>query len=310
MLGLTEIKGVSVPAREVGGDFFNYFQAARRPHRPARRRRVGQGRRRGPADGESAGGTADATRARPGSRLARAGARRRHRPDDARPGLRDAVRRHPRPGDTPPALRERRPQSAGATSCAPTVDWSGWSRRAGGIGLLSGGDYAEQAFEVAAGDVLFFYTDGCVEAENASGDMFESERLEQALASAAGLGDNQVMAKVEAEVSTLPRRRGAAGRRDDDGRQGRLTSGQTPKRQQRAQARLPQVQPAPEHREPRRSETACGSGADCRRGRAWQSRRRDIPVMTTAPNTAVCGTRYSTRQTSSMAPITATVCSG
>ena len=27
-LGLTEIKGVSVPAREVGGDFFNYFQVA------------------------------------------------------------------------------------------------------------------------------------------------------------------------------------------------------------------------------------------------------------------------------------------
>ena len=25
-LGLTEVKGVSVPAREVGGDFFNYFQ--------------------------------------------------------------------------------------------------------------------------------------------------------------------------------------------------------------------------------------------------------------------------------------------
>ena len=28
MLGLTEIKGVSVPAREVGGDFFNYFRCA------------------------------------------------------------------------------------------------------------------------------------------------------------------------------------------------------------------------------------------------------------------------------------------
>ena len=27
-LGLTEVKGVSVPAREVGGDFFNYFQVA------------------------------------------------------------------------------------------------------------------------------------------------------------------------------------------------------------------------------------------------------------------------------------------
>ena len=25
-LGLTEMKGVSVPAREVGGDFFNYFE--------------------------------------------------------------------------------------------------------------------------------------------------------------------------------------------------------------------------------------------------------------------------------------------
>ena len=27
-LGLTEINGVSVPAREVGGDFFNYFELA------------------------------------------------------------------------------------------------------------------------------------------------------------------------------------------------------------------------------------------------------------------------------------------
>jgi serine phosphatase RsbU (regulator of sigma subunit) len=25
-LGLTEVRGVSVPATEVGGDFFNYFQ--------------------------------------------------------------------------------------------------------------------------------------------------------------------------------------------------------------------------------------------------------------------------------------------
>jgi sigma-B regulation protein RsbU (phosphoserine phosphatase) len=49
--------------------------------------------------------------------------------------------------------------------------------------------------------VLFFYTDGCVEAENASGDMFGSERLERALATAAGLGADQVMATVEAEVS-------------------------------------------------------------------------------------------------------------
>jgi len=69
------------------------------------------------------------------------------------------------------------------------------------IGILSGGGYTEQAFDVAPGDVLFFYTDGCVEAENASGDMFGSERLERALATAAGLGADQVMAMVEAEVS-------------------------------------------------------------------------------------------------------------
>jgi serine phosphatase RsbU (regulator of sigma subunit) len=68
------------------------------------------------------------------------------------------------------------------------------------IGLLSGGGYTEQAFDVAAGDVLFFYTDGCVEAENDAGDMFGSDRLEQALAAAAGLGADQVMTRVEAEV--------------------------------------------------------------------------------------------------------------
>jgi sigma-B regulation protein RsbU (phosphoserine phosphatase) len=49
--------------------------------------------------------------------------------------------------------------------------------------------------------VLFFYTDGCVEAENAVGDMFGSDRLEEALAAAAGQGADEVMARVEAEGS-------------------------------------------------------------------------------------------------------------
>ena len=66
-LGLTEIKGVSVPAREVGGDFFNYFQLDDGTGRAARRRRLGQGRRRGAADGEHPGLAAHAPRARPGS---------------------------------------------------------------------------------------------------------------------------------------------------------------------------------------------------------------------------------------------------
>ena len=66
-LGLTEIKGVSVPAREVGGDFFNYFHARERPDRAARRRRLRQGRRRRAADGEHPGVAAHAPRARTGS---------------------------------------------------------------------------------------------------------------------------------------------------------------------------------------------------------------------------------------------------
>jgi sigma-B regulation protein RsbU (phosphoserine phosphatase) len=69
------------------------------------------------------------------------------------------------------------------------------------IGLYSGGGYTEQHFELAAGDVLFFYTDGCVEAENAAGEMFGSERLEHILSESAGRGADEVLVAVEADVS-------------------------------------------------------------------------------------------------------------
>jgi HAMP domain-containing protein len=69
------------------------------------------------------------------------------------------------------------------------------------IGLLSGHGYSEQRLQLAAGDLLFFYTDGCVEAEDPASELFGSERLEAALVSAAGSSADQVLASVEAEIT-------------------------------------------------------------------------------------------------------------
>jgi sigma-B regulation protein RsbU (phosphoserine phosphatase) len=67
------------------------------------------------------------------------------------------------------------------------------------IGMLSGRGYREHTADVAEGDLLFFYTDGCVEAENGAGDMFGTERLEAALRSVTATDDTLTL--VEAEVS-------------------------------------------------------------------------------------------------------------
>jgi serine phosphatase RsbU (regulator of sigma subunit) len=63
------------------------------------------------------------------------------------------------------------------------------------VGLLAGRGYAEARVQLGAGDLLFFYTDGCVEAENEAGEMFGAEKLESLLVSAAGADD--LLARVE-----------------------------------------------------------------------------------------------------------------
>ena len=56
------------------------------------------------------------------------------------------------------------------------------------IGLLAGGGYSERRIALGAGDRLFLYTDGLVDAENEAGADFGAARLE-ALLSGEGAGD-------------------------------------------------------------------------------------------------------------------------
>ncbi len=199
MLGLTEIKGVSVPAREVGGDFFNYFQL--RDGRIALLVGDVSGKGVGAALLMANLQAALRTRLALGQDLASLAQELDVDIDRTTPG---PVYATLFVGILDPATHRLRCVNAGHNpQYVLRTDGRLERMESTGrpIGLLSGGGYVEQAFDVAAGDVLFFYTDGCVEAENASGDMFGSERLEQALATAAGLGADQVMAKVEAEVA-------------------------------------------------------------------------------------------------------------
>jgi serine phosphatase RsbU (regulator of sigma subunit) len=199
LLGLTEIKGVSVPAREVGGDFFNYFQL--RDGRIALLVGDVSGKGVGAALLMANLQAALRTRLALGQDLASLAQELDVDIDRTTPG---PVYATLFVGILDPASRRLRCVNAGHNpQYVLRTDGRLERMESTGrpIGLLSGGGYVEQVFELAAGDVLFFYTDGCVEAENATGDMFGSERLEEALAKAAGQGADQVMAHVEAQVS-------------------------------------------------------------------------------------------------------------
>ncbi|MBI1950506.1 MAG: SpoIIE family protein phosphatase, partial [Acidobacteria bacterium] len=71
------------------------------------------------------------------------------------------------------------------------------------IGLMAGGGYTERRIAIGAGDRLFLYTDGLVDAENEAGADFGAARLEALLSGegaggAAGAGTPQaLLAKVE-----------------------------------------------------------------------------------------------------------------
>jgi serine phosphatase RsbU (regulator of sigma subunit) len=80
------------------------------------------------------------------------------------------------------------------------------------IALYAGHGYTESRTALEPGDLLFFYTDGLVEAENAAGDMIGSERLQTMLVEEQARDIAQVMRHVEQQVTLF---RGEVELRDD-----------------------------------------------------------------------------------------------
>jgi sigma-B regulation protein RsbU (phosphoserine phosphatase) len=198
-LGLTEIKGVSVPAREVGGDFFNYFSMP---------------------DGRIALLVGDVSGKGVGAALLMANIQASLRTRLALGQDLAAIAKEldvDIDGNTPgpiyatlfvgmldPSSRQLHYVNAGHNP-QYVLRKSGQLERmmSSGlpVGLLSGRGYAEATVQLAAGDLLFFYTDGCVEAEDDNSEMFGDERLERLLASAAGSED--LLARVESEINAF-----------------------------------------------------------------------------------------------------------
>jgi serine phosphatase RsbU (regulator of sigma subunit) len=198
-VGLVQVSGVSVPAREVGGDFFNYFVLS---------------------DGAVALLVGDVSGKGVGAALLMANLQASLRTRLALGQDLAAIAREldvdiesntPGPvyatlfvGVLNPATRELRYVNAGHNPqfilrAGPRLEKMYSSGLP--VGLLAGRGYAEARAALEPGDRLFFYTDGCVEAENAKGEMFTTERLEALLLTAAG--ETDVLARVEAEVTAF-----------------------------------------------------------------------------------------------------------
>jgi serine phosphatase RsbU (regulator of sigma subunit) len=208
-LGLTEVKGVSIPAREVGGDFFNYFEL------PGGQLAVLVG------DVSGKGISAALLMANIQATLR---ARLPLEPDLARlTATIDQEIEQSTPagvyatlflGILDPRHKTLRYVNAGhhpqflvGTDTILPLSTGGMP-----VGLFAGHGYTEREVQLAEGDVLFFYTDGLVEVENESGEMFGAERLATLLRAHWSRGVDALLERAEAEVRTF---RGAAEPFDD-----------------------------------------------------------------------------------------------
>ncbi len=199
--GPAEIAGVSIPAREVGGDFFNYFQVA---------------------DGRLALLVGDVAGKGVSAALLMANvqatlrARMPHELDLASLASHLDVEVDQ---NTPPAVyftlfigileqdgRTLRYVNAGHNPQFVV-------RKRGGIvalnstglpiALYAGHPYRESQVPLEDGDLLFFYTDGLVEQENAAGDQFGAERLQEYLTSLQSNSIDSILERLDREVRTF-----------------------------------------------------------------------------------------------------------
>jgi serine phosphatase RsbU (regulator of sigma subunit) len=197
-LGAAEIKGLSIPAREVGGDFFNYFALS---------------------DGRLALLVGDVSGKGVSAALLMANVQATLR---ARLPLETELARLADGLDR--EIDANTPRGVYLTLFLGILDVEGGLlryvnaghnpqfllRAAGGIQPLSSTGlpialypsqgYSESVVEIGRGDLLFFYTDGLVETENAQGDMYSAERLQGLLETTHTQGVDKILEKVETSV--------------------------------------------------------------------------------------------------------------
>jgi serine phosphatase RsbU (regulator of sigma subunit) len=209
-LGAAEIKGLSIPAREVGGDFFNYFAL------PDGRLAllVGDVSGKGVSAALLMANVQATLRARLPleTDLAKLADGLDKEVDQNTPtavyitlflAILDVERselRYVNAGHNPQyVLRQRGGIEAMSSTGMP-------------IALYAGQGYQERVVHIARGDLLFFYTDGLVETENDRGEMFGSDRLQGLLESEHAQRIETVLERVDLAVRTF---RGNAEQFDD-----------------------------------------------------------------------------------------------
>ena len=205
--GLTEVQGVSIPAREVGGDFFNYFAlengqvalmvgdvSGKGVGAALLMANIQASLRTRLAMGQSLSAIAEAIdndmAASAGTRLY----------VTLFLGIFDPTTRmldYVNAGHNPQfVLRPNKPLERMTATGIP-------------MGLLAGRGYEHRQVQLDRGDLLFFYTDGCVETENDADEMFGADRLEGLLVSIAASSSpaspapDQVLREVETAVNTF-----------------------------------------------------------------------------------------------------------